>query len=677
MEDEKEPVCHFNRQVVKVRRKRSLSQDRSEEGTFVPSKRRALSEEAPRPSKLDWGERRDLSSKNCNNMSEPRLLSAKQSSGAEGQQPDVAVGPDCSPSSNPVPAITNSGDNSQADIRASSTLHDQPAEMSSPPPTKLMGTSTLPARRPVGEAPPQQIDTVDGLDVGSLPVDAPLPRPQSVDDVDMESKGADEQHVDAEPPAAVVLPPHHYSAVREPIGRDRAHSAFQALLCPSPSPSTQRSDIQLQPPALTQDSAVHYQQPQLSRSDPHTLPKPEASRLPPMGTFRSPPALRPPKGQWPAPQPEARNRPPSDRAVFRLPTVGRQNEEIGAYAKGKTTTTTTAPKKRRQSQLALSAEKGGRGDDVQLAANVPKKQRRNECPPTKKETATATAASKKRRQSQVFPSGEEESRESTSPKGKVLKRQRRDDKPTDTMTDAVQVDGIDVQAFHLKRQQSRWTAINTVCLEKLHGDEAVDRVAAAISVFHFTTSQSQITSSSGSSQQQQQSSDGNLDNEDNDNSNGTHGPQQTRKTQEEEEEQFYHDHARRLTRDYGRVMTTPKKHSCNSPSKSKNSHDKGAVWAAFVEPLVREDEEHNLQLKERLEQRRRARKEPIEAQRRVEMQEEKRRVAREKARERRQRKKEEKAKEREEQEEMQDQPVDGVEGTSCSPDWLRLDRGST
>ncbi|KAK8139185.1 hypothetical protein PG984_002565 [Apiospora sp. TS-2023a] len=332
---------------------------------------------------------------------------------------------------------------------------------------------------------------------------------------------------------------------------------------------------------------------------------------------------------------------------------------------------TKTPQKRRQSQLLpLSAEKGNQ-HKAKSAENARKRQRRDE---NNAELKKTTAASKKRRQNQLFPFDEKDSRDNALSKGEAPKRQCRDDKPTVKTTDPVQVDGREYRPFHLKRQRSRWTAVNIIRLEEHDDDdENVDRVTGAVSGFHFGPSQSKTSSSSASSQEQ--SNDDSLEDDEN---NTTHKFQEKLKTQQEkedEEDQFYYDHAYRSTRDYGRPMTvtTPNKHTGNSPRKS--SGDKGGVWAAFVEPLVREDTEHNLQLKERLEEKRRAREEQFEAEKREEAQEEKKRIAREKARERRQRKKEEKEKE---EQEMQDQGVDGAaESTSVSPDWLRLEQGTT
>ncbi|KAK8026594.1 hypothetical protein PG991_003650 [Apiospora marii] len=645
MEYEKEPVCHFNRPVIRAQKKRGLSRDRYEEGTFVPSKRRALSEEeAPLPLEQDRGRRRGLSSSNDNNnVSDPRLYSALQSRDAAGQQPDAIVGSHCS-SSTPGPAITKPGDDSQAEVPSSSALPDQRVEMSSPSLTKTMGTHGLSAHRSVDEAPPppHQIDTVGKPDVGNPPVDVSLPQSHH-SDTQLETMNPGEQRADVVgPPFNAPLPPpspqYHYNVAREP-SQDRATSAFRALLRPSPSPSTQRSDIQLQPPGTSiRDSLTRgHQQRRPSSSSSrgstsrllqHTVPKPEApkSRLPLMGTFRAPPALRPAKdrelGQLSARNGVLDKAGSIGKGVSArkgLPTLRQNEEESGVYTKGKTIAT---PKKRRQSQL--------------------------------------------------FPPDGKEAQESAPQKEKAPKRQRREDKSKDKVPDAMQVDVTDDQPVYQKRQRGRWAAINTVCLEQLDEDENVDRVAAAV-----PTSQGQFNNDD----------DGLEDDNDNDD-NTTHESQQKQKTQEEQEDQFYHDHAQRTTRDYGRARTiitpstSPKKHTRNSPSRSRNSGDKGAVWTAFVDPLVREDKKHNLQLKERLQQRRRAREEQAEAQRREEVLEEKRRVTREKARERRQRKKEEKQKERENEEvEMrEDQPAvdDGVEeGASCSPDWLRLDQGAS
>lgn len=679
MEDENK-LCVYKRQVAKTQKKRSLSQDCYDENACVTNKGRALSEDVPHPSGQDRGKGHDLS--NNTKRSEPHQSPATQLRDAEEQLPDAVAVSDYS--SEPVPAVTDSGDTKQTDVLWSSPLREQPAEGSSPAP-KAMGTPELSARRPVDKllpSPQQQVDAVGELDDGTPPPVAALLLQQlpSEAQLELETMGTKEHRVDVVEPLIDALlspqpppPSHHqprnHSVVREPSGQDGANSAFRALLRPSPSPSTQRGDIHLQPPSLTHDSLTDHQQRPISAGTTtngvqHTLPKPQASksRLPPMGTFKAPPAPQPAKDKIPN-QLEASNG-VSDRAVSpqkvvssrkRLPTLGQNEEEPAKLVKGKTVTT---PKKRRPSQLLpLSAEKGGQ-EDAQPAGNPPKRRRRDETPTEKKKKTTTTTTPNKRRQSRLFSPGEKDNRENTHAEGrKAPKRQRRDINSPSKLLDAVQVNGVEYQPFHLKRQRSRWNAINTIRLEGPGGggDENFDRVIDAVSSFHVTPSQSKSSSPDSS----QQHTDGNDPEDD----NSTQKRQKTKEEKEEEEEQFYHDHAQRSTQDHG----------------------KGAVWSALVEPLVSEDREHNLQLQERLQQRRRAREEQAEARRREEMLEEKRRVAREKARERRARKKEEKeekekAEKGQEEQEMQDQGVDGagaVESASVSPDCLRLDQQTT
>ncbi|KAK8124855.1 uncharacterized protein PG998_000614 [Apiospora kogelbergensis] len=54
----------------------------------------------------------------------------------------------------------------------------------------------------------------------------------------------------------------------------------------------------------------------------------------------------------------------------------------------------------------------------------------------------------------------------------------------------------------------------------------------------------------------------------------------------------------------------------NKDNRRNKNQTAGGVWGAVVEPLVREDTEHNRAFAKRLEQRRRAREEPDASQRR-------------------------------------------------------------
>ncbi|KAK8048405.1 hypothetical protein PG994_010135 [Apiospora phragmitis] len=199
----------------------------------------------------------------------------------------------------------------------------------------------------------------------------------------------------------------------------------------------------------------------------------------------------------------------------------------------------------------------------------------------------------------------------------------------------------------MKRQQSRWNAVNTICLGKAAAAADSNKVTPALRGFHITHQQPKAASPSSS-----------FPHPDNDNlvDDNTHDPQQQprQKTQEEkqeEEEQLYHDLALRSLN-----YATTIKH------RHRRSRKLGAVMTGFVEPLRREDGEQNLQINKRLKQRRLEGEEQATAQRREENQEEKRRVSNEKQRERRARKK----KEREEQEEQEEQEQEAGSGATLA-----------
>ncbi|KAK8114837.1 hypothetical protein PG999_006906 [Apiospora kogelbergensis] len=187
---------------------------------------------------------------------------------------------------------------------------------------------------------------------------------------------------------------------------------------------------------------------------------------------------------------------------------------------------------------------------------------------------------RKRRQSQLLPSNDTCGRsEDAGTAGHASKRQHRDEESLGEAPNTIELDDDNegCQPFQGQQRQryspqTRWTAINTT-----RDDNGLQT----------TTSFSFLSLSRPGPENDQE--------------------QKTQQQREEEEDQFYHDHAYR-TMDYAAPA--------NKDNRRNKNQTAGGVWGAVVEPLVREDTEHNRAFAKRLEQRRRAREEPDASQRR-------------------------------------------------------------
>ncbi|KAK8041896.1 hypothetical protein PG993_006419 [Apiospora rasikravindrae] len=367
----------------------------------------------------------------------------------------------------------------------------------------------------------------------------------------------------------------------ESVGYDRAKSALRSLLLSGPSSAPfgsqqqqqqQQHDARLQPlPSLDQDllSMEHQEHPSSSRET-------SSVHHPTSLSTEAPSPKLPPKGLCKALSAAL----PATKAARKcLPTLGQKKGDSGRLNTEEKPTRKT-PKKCRPSQHLVFVENDGSPEDV------------------------------------------------THSEGRAPKRQRRDnEKSTDGIPDdTLQADGINNQPTQKKRrQQSRWTAVNTI---KRGDEDGVDD-------FESIPSQSQGSSSSSCSSQQA-SNNGRED----DNNNPQQQQAETQEEKEEEEEKFYHDLAQRSL-DYA---TTKRGRRCSS---NDNGGKSGIVWAGFVEALVFEDTQHNCQLEKGLRQRRQERKGQAKARSPEKTPEEKRKAANERARQwraKRKREKEEKEK---------------------------------